>query len=197
VEGPGRGGADTPAAAVAAYRRSASRKSDVERQADDRTKTGVFTGAFADQPGERQPDPSLRRRLRAHGLRHRRDHGRAGRRQRDYDFATEFDLPIVDVVAPWRGMSDWPGTTEGTRLHRRRPGDQLVSNDDVVARRAGDGRGQGEDHGIPAGQGNWRGTVNYKLRDWLFSRQRYWGEPFPVVWDEDGVAHSCPTRCCR
>jgi leucyl-tRNA synthetase len=71
------GGADTPAQAVAAYRLAASRKNDIERQSEGKDKTGVFTGGWATNPVTGTQVPGVHRRLRAHGLRHRRDHGRA------------------------------------------------------------------------------------------------------------------------
>jgi leucyl-tRNA synthetase len=75
------GGHKTPAAAVAAYREFAARETDAERTAESREKTGVFTGAYATNPGQRRADPDLHRRLRAGRLRHRGHHGgaRAGR----------------------------------------------------------------------------------------------------------------------
>ena len=72
------GGHADPAAAVAQYRHEASTKSDLERQTEGREKTGVFTGAFATNPVDGRAAARLRRRLRADGLRHRRDHGGAG-----------------------------------------------------------------------------------------------------------------------
>ena len=84
---------------VEAYRQAAARKSDLDRTDLAKTKTGVFTGGLRDQPGQRPVDPDLDRRLRADGLRHRRDHGRAGHDERDFEFAQAFDLPIVRVVA--------------------------------------------------------------------------------------------------
>ena len=101
--------ADSPAAAVAAYRRSTSRKSDVERQMDDRTKTGVFTGAFAANPLNGNPIPVFVADYVLMGYGTGAIMAVPAGDQRDYDYATEFELPIVDVIAPV-GVSDWPGT---------------------------------------------------------------------------------------
>jgi hypothetical protein len=145
--------ADSPAAAVAAYRRSTSRKSDVERQMDDRTKTGVFTGAFAANPLNGNPIPVFVADYVLMGYGTGAIMAVPAGDQRDYDYATEFELPIVDVIAPV-GVSDWPARSPwGTRSPR--PGSPSTRPTMTCPRRAGDGRGEGEDHGIPAGQGNW------------------------------------------
>ena len=181
----------SPEAAVAAYRRAASRKSDVERQVEDREKTGVFTGSFATNPLNGQPIPVFIADYVLMGYGTGAIMAVPSGDQRDYEYATTFELPIVDVVAPW-DTPDWPGTVaEGAAY----TGDGFAINsaNDVVSLNGlsvHDAKERIIAHLVESGFGE--GTVNYRLRDWLFSRQRYWGEPFPVVWDEDGIAHSLP-----
>ena len=164
-----------PADAVRRYREFAAQKSELERQAEGKEKTGVFTGAFAVNPVNDARDPDLRRRLRAHGLRHRRDHGGARRTtSATWTSRVEFDLPIIRTVRA--DAADFDG--DGVPRRRSRAStatflDGLTSptprppiTDWLVAQDVGEA------------------TVNYKLRDWLFSRQRYWGEPFPIVYDD-------------
>ena len=113
---------------------------------------------------------------------------------RDFEFAVAYKLPIKAVVDPGRD------TEEGTRadvlagkapVHRRRHGDQFGR-----LRRPADGRVQAEDHGRPGRHGAWAAAaVNYKLRDWLFSRQHFWGEPFPILHELDAEGH--PTGLLR
>ncbi len=179
------GGASSPAEAVEAYRLAASRKSDIERQAETKDKTGVFTGGWAINPvnGARVPVFVADYVLMGYGT------GAImavpGGDQRDYEFAQAFDLPIIYTVQPGSehdGASAWTG-------------DGLVINSSSGAISL-DGLSVSEAKeaitaylvGIGAGEA----TVSYKLRDWLFSRQRYWGEPFPIVFDEDGIAHALP-----
>ncbi|MEV6019848.1 MULTISPECIES: leucine--tRNA ligase [unclassified Streptomyces] len=185
------GGHATPAEAVAAYRAQAASKSDVERQAEAKDKTGVFTGTFATNPvnGEKVPVFIADYVLMGYGT------GAImavpAHDGRDFAFARAFELPMRCVVEP----SDDRGTDASTW------DDAFASYDAKIVNSAGDDislDGLGvvdakaritewlERRGIGAG------TVNFRLRDWLFSRQRYWGEPFPIVYDEDGVAHSLP-----
>ncbi|WP_040161876.1 leucine--tRNA ligase [Mobilicoccus massiliensis] len=187
------GGAATPAEAVRAYRLAASRKSDVERQVDEKTKTGVFTGGYAINPvdGRRLPVFIADYVLMGYGT------GAImavpAHDERDYAFATQFGLPIIDVVAP-------AGTTELDPGASAAAGQAFVG-DGVAVNSAND---EVSLDGLPVadakarivewlvGKGAGEGTVNYRLRDWLFSRQRYWGEPFPIVFDDQGVAHAVP-----
>ena len=133
------------------------------------------------QPGHRRADPGLRRRLRADGLRHRRHHGRAGQDQRDWDFADAFGLPIVRTVQP-------PERLRRARPTSARAGHQQRASSTAWAWPTPSGPSS---TGSPA-NGYGEGTVTYKLRDWLFSRQRYWGEPFPIVYDETGLPIALP-----
>ena len=116
-----------------------------------------------------------------------------GQDERDWEFATAFDLPIVRTVQPAEGHD--PDDARSPATARR----STAANDESQPRRARRRRRQGARS--PTGsrsRASASATVTYKLRDWLFSRQRYWGEPFPIVYDEDGVAASrCPSRCCR
>lgn len=179
------GGEATPQAAVTAYRRSAARKSDLERQADTKDKTGVFTGGFAVNPttGTRIPVFIADYVLMGYGT------GAImavpGGDQRDYDYAQAFELPVIYTVQPddaHDGACAYTG--DGEVINSAGP--QLNLNGLGVA----DAKEQMITWLQDRGWGE--GTINYKLRDWLFSRQRYWGEPFPIVFDEQGVAHALP-----
>ncbi|MFD5974125.1 leucine--tRNA ligase [Streptomyces bacillaris] len=185
------GGHATPAEAVTAYRKQAAAKSDVERQAEAKDKTGVFTGAYATNPvsGEKVPVFIADYVLMGYGT------GAImavpAHDARDFAFARAFELPMRCVVQP----SDDRGTDPATW------DDAFSSHDAKLVNSANDeisldGLGVVEakaritewlqEHGVG------EGTVNFRLRDWLFSRQRYWGEPFPIVYDEDGIAHPLP-----
>ncbi|MFI8354157.1 leucine--tRNA ligase [Streptomyces cyaneofuscatus] len=185
------GGHASPAEAVTAYRKQAAAKSDVERQAEAKDKTGVFTGAYATNPvsGEKVPVFIADYVLMGYGT------GAImavpAHDARDFAFARAFELPMRCVVQP----SDDRGTDPSTWDDAFGSYDaKLVNsaNDEISL----DGLGVVEakaritewlqEHGVG------EGTVNFRLRDWLFSRQRYWGEPFPIVYDEEGIAHPLP-----
>ncbi|MFH8517896.1 leucine--tRNA ligase [Streptomyces gelaticus] len=185
------GGYASPAEAVAAYRKLAAAKSDVERQAEAKDKTGVFTGAYATNPvsGEKVPVFIADYVLMGYGT------GAImavpAHDARDFAFARAFELPMRCVVEP----SDDRGTDPSTW------DDAFDSYDAKLVNSAGDEISL-DGLGVVAAKakitewltahGVGEGTVNFRLRDWLFSRQRYWGEPFPIVYDEDGVAHPLP-----
>ncbi|MFD3928117.1 leucine--tRNA ligase [Streptomyces sp. NPDC058614] len=185
------GGHATPAEAVAAYRAQAASKSDVERQAEAKDKTGVFIGAYATNPvnGEQVPVFIADYVLMGYGT------GAimavpAGD-QRDFEFARAFELPIRCVVEPTDGRgtdtSTWDnafGSYEAKLINS--------SNDEIGLDGLDVTEAKARITEWLERKGVGAGTVNFRLRDWLFSRQRYWGEPFPIVYDEDGIAHPLP-----
>ncbi len=160
-------------AEVSAYVEVAGRRSERDRIADVKTKTGAFTGAYATNPVNDAQVPvwisdyvlisygtGAIMAVPAHDV-------------RDYEFATTFELPIVEVVSGG-DISQEAYTGDGKLVNSG-----LIDGLSVV-----DGKAK-----IIAwleAQGRGKGTVNYKLRDWLFSRQRYWGEPFPLIHADDG-----------
>ncbi|MGP1345957.1 MAG: leucine--tRNA ligase [Phycisphaerales bacterium] len=270
--------AETDATALRAYAEAARNRSDVDRQADNKEKTGVFTGARAINPATGKPIPIWTADYVLMGYGTGAIMAVPAHDQRDYEFATAFNLPIVDVVYPramaamayyannaipeettdkqWRTtLADFLGLVTSSDAHAdrfaeilsiirsRRDADRpdakpgarelrgairtewLDTMDDMDLRSFDDLKrriSEGAMHlhaesafstkGIAVNSSNdsisldgldtdaakreivrWLesqgiGThrVNYKLRDWLFSRQRYWGEPFPIVYDERG-----------
>lgn len=176
-------GEATPQAAVDVYKRAIAAKSDVERQ-ENREKTGVFLGTYATNPvnGEQVPVFIADYVLTGYGT------GAImavpAHDERDYEFATVFGLPIVPVLEG--GNIDEEAFTED--------GPHINSAND----RGLDLNGLGKDESIEkaiewlVGEGAGEERIQYKLRDWLFARQRYWGEPFPIVYDDNGVAHALP-----
>ena len=169
------GGAATPREAVAAYRGAAARHPEPER-----SKSGVSTGAWATNPvsGARIPvfvaDYVTM------------DYGTGaimavpGQDQRDWEFARVFELPIVRTVRPPREFAGEAYTGEGPAINSAFLDGLGVAQakQRIVAWL--------EERGVGTG------TVTYRLRDWLFSRQRYWGEPFPIVYDEADLPVALP-----
>ncbi len=175
-------------AAVAAYREEAARKTELERAELQKDKTGVFTGAYALNPVYQDGHP-LRRMpiwvadyvLMSYGS------GAImcvpGGDERDHEFALKFGLPTVPVVRPeeaeelpacWTGAG-WmvnSGFLDGMAVEQSKPAMTAWL----------------EERGIG------RAKVTYRLRDWLFSRQRYWGEPFPLLHGPDGEVELVPTE---
>ncbi len=185
------GGHATPALAVDAYRKQAAAKSDVERQAEVKEKTGVFTGAYAVNPvsGEQVPVFIADYVLMGYGT------GAImavpAHDTRDFAFARAFDLPMRCVVEPGDGR----GTDTATWDDAFDSYDARIvasANDDVSLDGLGVVDAKTKITQWLEARGIGEGTVNFRLRDWLFSRQRYWGEPFPIVYDEDGIAHPLP-----
>ncbi|WP_030211117.1 leucine--tRNA ligase [Streptomyces bikiniensis] len=185
------GGHATPAEAVDAYRKQAASKSDVERQAEAKDKTGVFTGAYATNPvsGERVPVFIADYVLMGYGT------GAImavpAHDSRDFAFARAFELPMRCVVEPSDDRGTDPSTWDDAFASYEA---KLVNsaNDEISLDGLGVTEAKARITTWLADRGIGEGTVNFRLRDWLFSRQRYWGEPFPIVYDEDGVAHSLP-----
>ena len=155
--------------AVTAYVAAAARKSELERAAETKDKTGVFTGAYAINPVNRRAIPVWAADYVMMGYGTGAIMAVPAHDTRDLEFADAFGLEIVQVVQP-PGGTDWRGyVDEGTAVNSGKY-DGLATAEfmrKITADLAEAGLG--------------RRAVNYKLRDWLFSRQRYWGEPFPIV----------------
>jgi len=159
--------------AVREYRERAARKSDLERTELAKEKTGVFSGAYAVNPvnSERIPIWVADYVLLGYGT--GAIMGVPAHDERDLVFARKFHLPIREVVRPFGGEDPIGFVGEG-----------IAINSPVI-------------DGLPSREairkitawleelGLGKGAINYKLRDWLFSRQRYWGEPFPIVWENE------------
>ncbi|MDO4410748.1 MAG: leucine--tRNA ligase [Akkermansia sp.] len=167
--------------AVAAYREECANKSDLERTDLSKEKTGVFTGAYATNPvnGEQVPVWIADYVLMGYGT------GAImavpAHDERDFAFAQVFGLPVLQVVQPpsadidWRGYCGYEGSSvnSGFLTGLATP----EAKEKMILWLEENGKGQRK--------------VNYKLRDWLFSRQRYWGEPFPIIW-ENGNHYAIP-----
>ncbi|MGB1381761.1 MAG: leucine--tRNA ligase, partial [Ilumatobacteraceae bacterium] len=185
--------------AVAEYRRAAASKKDVDRQDESREKTGVATGSTATNPvtGEEIPVWIADYVLMGYGT------GAIMAvpcgDQRDFEFARRFGLPIPAIqqppaawfeerdIAPSLDTSTWPEAFVGDAPYVNSSNGALdLDGTSSVA------DGVATVNAWLSENGHGEATVTYKLRDWLFSRQRYWGEPFPVVYDADGNPHTLP-----
>ncbi len=169
----------SPAEAVAAYRHEASTKSELDRQ-ESKDKTGVFTGSCATNPVDDEQVPVFVADYVLMGYGTGAIMAVPGQDQRDWDFAREFGLPIVRTVQPPEGFDGEAFTGDGPAINSASGATGLSLNGLGVEEAKKTTISWLEEHGHGAG------SVQYKLRDWLFARQRYWGEPFPIVYDEDG-----------
>ncbi|MBC7632405.1 MAG: leucine--tRNA ligase [Flavobacterium sp.] len=173
-------GVDNPVEAVAAYRAMAAAKTDLERQ-ENRDKTGVFTGSFATNPVNGASIPVFIADYVLTGYGTGAIMAVPAQDERDHEFAEAYGLPIIRTVQPPEGFDGGAWTGDGAAINS--------SNADVYE--AGislDGLSIEEAKAAIISwlqlNGAGEGTTTYRLRDWLFSRQRYWGEPFPIVYDE-------------
>ena len=193
---------------VEAYRTQAAAKSERDRTAEAKDKTGVFTGAYATNPVNDEKIPVYIADYVLMGYGTGAIMAVPAHDERDFEFARKFNIPIRAVVMPddeWLLAHRGPDVPAGTavdrealrRFYAERPdlwriaftGDGASINSEII-------------NGLPTAEakdkitafldaeGVARRTVNYKLRDWLFSRQRYWGEPFPILLDEQGNPHA-------
>ncbi len=168
---------------VNAYVAQAAAKSELDRTAESKVKTGVFTGAYAINPVNRKRIPIWVADYVLISYGTGSIMAVPGSDKRDLEFADKFELPVVQVVQPpgdepWRGFEG-----DGTAVNSPPPNDRFDGQCDL--------------NGLPTAEAKKRiiawleerdlgdGTVQYKLRDWLFSRQRYWGEPFPILHGPD------------
>lgn len=170
---------DAQKAAVEAYEKKIETKSDLERTDLNKDKTGVFTGAYGINPvnGEKLPIWIADYVLASYGT------GAImavpAHDQRDWEFAKKFDLPIKPVIEGG-DVEDAPYTGDGVHINSEFLNglDKATAIDKMLAWLEDKGAGHKK--------------VNYRLRDWIFSRQRYWGEPIPVIHWEDGETTLVP-----
>jgi len=157
--------------AVREYRERTARKSELERADLSKEKTGVFTGAYAINPATSKKIPIWIADYVLLGYGTGAIGGVPAHDERDLEFAKKFDLPIIVVVQPTRDEPAIGFTGEGVAVN------SPIINGLTSADAKKKITAWLEQHGFG------KRAINYKLRDWLFSRQRYWGEPFPIVWE--------------
>lgn len=168
--------------AVEAYRTACAAKSDLERTDLAKEKTGVFTGAYAVNPVNGKEIPIWIADYVLTGYGTGAIMAVPAHDERDFAFAEKFGLPVLQVVQPdaegvdWRGFCGYDG--------------KMVNSEHLSGLSVADAKKAMIAWLEEKGYGT--GKVNYKLRDWLFSRQRYWGEPFPIVWTQDNKHQSIP-----
>ena len=176
-------GHDDPKEAVESYRTDIAAKSDLERQ-ENKEKTGVFLGTYATNPVSGKKVPIFIADYVLTGYGTGAIMAVPAHDTRDYEFAQAFGLPITEVVSGGN-VEEEAWTEDGALVNS--------SNDKGL-----DLNGLNKPEAIATAiewlekDGSGREKVQYKLRDWLFARQRYWGEPFPIVYDKDGFAHALP-----
>ncbi len=167
---------ETPADELRTYVEAARNRTDVERQ-EAKEKTGVFTGIYAKNPATGQAIPIWTSDYVLMGYGTGAIMAVPAQDQRDWDFATKFNLPIVRTVEPPEDFDGQAWTGQGTTINS----DFLNGlNVEAAKKRIIEWL---EDKNLGMHR------ITYRLRDWLFSRQRYWGEPFPIVWDPKGNHH--------
>jgi len=163
--------------AVEAYVSACASKSDMERGLD-KEKTGVDTGAFAINPVNGEKIPVWIADYVMMGYGSGAIMAVPAHDTRDFEFAQKFGLPILQVVQP-PGDQDWQGCTD--------PG-TAINSGFLNGLKTKDAKKKIIHWLVENGQGEKK--IQFKLRDWLFSRQRYWGEPFPLLWDKETGQHS-------
>ncbi len=211
--------------AVSEYVAAARNRSDLERTADTKDKTGVFTGAYAINPVNGQSIPIWVADYVLMGYGTGAIMAVPGHDTRDFEFAKTFGIPIIAVVMPgddWfesvltaADVRGWPeGEEDREKIRaafREDPGTLPESfvGDGTSINSPGGGKVEVPGiacplDGLPTGEAkaritDWlaaggvgRGAVNYRLRDWIFSRQKYWGEPFPILHGDDGEMIAVP-----
>ena len=175
---------DEQRAEVDAYVAATGKKSAQDRLADSKEKTGAFTGAYAINPLDGRKIPIY---IADYVL---GDYGYGAimavpaHDQRDYDFAKKFNLPIIEVIESPADFDITKQAWEGDGA--------LINSDFLNGLHVKESKAKMIEWLTQNGCG--KGTVNYKLRDWLFSRQRYWCEPFPIIHCEDGTIKSLPLK---
>ncbi|HET6484473.1 MAG TPA: leucine--tRNA ligase [Actinoplanes sp.] len=172
------GGHASPREAIAAYRAAAAAKTE-EQRTEGKEKTGVFTGAYAVNPVNGASVPIFIADYVLAGYGTGAIMAVPGQDTRDWEFAEVFELPIIRTV---QAPDDFEGafTGEGPAINS----DWLDGKEIVEAKAEMIAWLEQHGHG--------RGATTFRLRDWLFSRQRYWGEPFPIVYDETGLPVALP-----
>lgn len=166
-------------AAVKAYQDQAARKSDLERTDLAKEKTGVFTGAYAVNPANGAKLPIWIADYVLAGYGTGAIMAVPGHDERDYEFAKQFELPIIEVVS---GGNLDEAAYSGDGAHVNSDFLNGLRNEEAIKQMIAwlEEKGKG------------KGKVTYRLRDWLFSRQRYWGEPIPILHLEDGTMKPVP-----
>lgn len=157
------------------YKELASHKSDLERTELQKEKTGVFTGAYAINPSNEEAIPIWIADYVLYSYGTGAIMAVPGQDERDWAFAAKYDLPIRRTVQPPAGFTGLAYTGDGV----------AINSDFLNGLQIKEAKARIidwlEEHNVG------RRKVNYKLRDWLFSRQRYWGEPIPMIFESEKV----------
>jgi leucyl-tRNA synthetase len=168
------GSASSPGEAVSSYVAAALARTELDRQAETQEKTGVFTGSFCLNPATGQQIPVFVADYVLMGYGTGAIMGVPGQDERDWEFAELYDLPIVRTVEPAAGFDGKAYLGDGTAINSG-----FLDGLDVA-------RAKEQIMEWLEAEGLGAATVTHKLHDWLFSRQRYWGEPIPILHGPDG-----------